>query len=491
VYVKRQRLLVTDFGAGKKDMTALTHLMKRIYLIGIGGTGMGAFAGLLKKAGYAVQGSDAHLYPPMSIKLKEWGIEVKTPYAKENLQETPDLVIVGNVVSKDNVEAAFASENHLAFTSFPQALSQLFLNKRKSVVVSGTHGKTTTSALIAYTLDHAGLDPSFLIGGIPQNFGESFQLSKKPEGFFVVEGDEYDTAYFDKGPKFLHYQPLFLLCTSLEYDHADIYQNVEQIEDRFKELMVLVPAEGQIVLHASSPHLEKALKKSEHQAPVHTYGPQGDYTAQNSVESEAGCQFDVNFKGQILGSLSLQLSGQHNINNALGAYALLRSMDLSHQEIADGFATFKGVKRRMEEIGEEKGVLVVDDFAHHPSAVETTLQGAKKRYSNRQIWALFEPRSASSCRKIFQEAYAKSFSAADKVFLAPIGRELERDMMLNVPQLAKDINAKGVPAVAFDSLEALLQAVVTEVSSQTVLLCMSNGSFGNIHAKLIEALKHK
>ena len=483
--------MATNYWIGKKDMTALTHLMKRIYLIGIGGTGMGAFAGLLKKAGFVVQGSDTHLYPPMSVKLKEWGIEVKTPYAKENLHETPDLVIVGNVASKDNVEAVFASDNHLAFTSFPQALSQLFLNKRKSVVVAGTHGKTTTSALIAYTLDHAGLDPSFLIGGILQNFGESFQLSQKADGFFVVEGDEYDTAYFDKGPKFLHYQPLFLLCTSLEYDHADIYQNVEQIEERFTELMALVPAEGQIVLHASSPHLDKAREKSELQAPVFSYGPDGDYTAQNCMENESGCQFEVNFKGQILGSLSLQLSGQHSIDNALGAYALLLSMGLAHQEIADGFAAFKGVKRRMEEIGEEKGVLVVDDFAHHPSAVATTLQGAKKRYAGRKVWALFEPRSASSCRKVFFEAYGKSFYAADRVFLAPAGRELAKDTMLDVPQLAKDISAQGVPATAFNSLDALLQTVVAEVPSQTVLLCMSNGSFGNIHTKLLEALKNK
>ncbi len=472
-------------------MTALTHLMKRIYLIGIGGTGMGAFAGLLKKAGFEVQGSDTHLYPPMSTKLKEWGIEVKTPYAKENLQETPDLVIVGNVASKDNVEAVFACEHHLAFTSFPQALSQLFLNGRKSVVIAGTHGKTTTSALMAYTLDHAKRDPSFLIGGIPQNFGESFQLGQKSDGFFVVEGDEYDTAYFDKGPKFLHYQPRFLLCTSLEYDHADIYQNVEQIVDRFAELMALVPADGQIVLHAASPYLEKAREKSEHQAAVFTYGPNGNYAAQNSIENETGCHFDVVFQGESLGSVSLQLSGQHNIDNALGAYALLISMGLSHQEIADGFAAFKGVKRRMEEIGEEKGVLVVDDFAHHPSAVETTLMGAKKRYAGRKVWALFEPRSASSCRKIFQEAYGKSFHAADRVFLAPAGRELEKDIMLDVPQLARDIAGKGVPATAFDSLDTLLQTVVNEVPSQTVLLCMSNGSFGNIHTKLLEALKNK
>ncbi len=474
-----------------KDMTSLTHLMKRIYLIGIGGTGMGAFAGLLKKAGYEVSGSDMQLYPPMSTKLQEWGIEVKTPYMAENLQETPDLVIVGNVASKDNVEAAFAREHHLAFTSFPQALSQLFLNTRKSVVVAGTHGKTTTSALIAHTLDQAGRDPSFLIGGIPQNFGESFQLGKKPDGFFVIEGDEYDTAYFDKGPKFLHYQPRFLLCTSLEYDHADIYQNVEQIVDRFAELMVLVPADGQIVMHSSSPYLEKARGKSEHRAAVLTYGHNGNYTAQNSIEDGAGSRFDVAFQGQPVGSLYLQLSGQHNIDNALGAYALLTSTGLSHAEIADGFASFKGVKRRMEEIGEEKGVLVVDDFAHHPSAVETTLMGAKKRYAKRKIWALFEPRSASSCRKVFQEAYGKSFHAADRVFLAPPGRELDKDIMLDVQQLAKDISDSGVPASAFASLEMLLQTVVSEVPDQTVLLCMSNGSFGNIHTKLLEALKNK
>jgi len=474
---------------GKRHMEKKMAQGKNIYLIGISGTGMGAFAGLLKKAGFQVSGSDTNVYPPMSLKLEEWKIPVKTPYLVDNLQPKPDLVIVGNVASKDNVEAVFVRENGIPFMSFPQALGDFFLQHNQSVVVAGTHGKTTTSALIAFVLEHRGYDPGFLIGGIPQNFGESFRLGPRKDGFFVVEGDEYDTAYFDKGPKFLHYQPRYLLCTSLEYDHADIYQNIEQIIDRFAELLALVPKNGQIVMHAESEHLKTALQKSHYKSAVFTYGKSGDFTSGNVIEDEAGCAFDIMRNSKRLGCVRLSLSGRHNIDNALGAYALLLFMGLSHDEIADGFAAFKGVKRRLEEVGIANGILVIDDFAHHPSAVKTTIEGAKKRYANRPLWALFEPRSASSCRKVFQGDYAKSFQAADRVFLAPPGRELAKDIMLDVPQLAKDVSLQGIPATASSSLDELVKAVVREVPQNAVILCMSNGSFGGIHHKLLEGIR--
>jgi UDP-N-acetylmuramate: L-alanyl-gamma-D-glutamyl-meso-diaminopimelate ligase len=465
--------------------------IKSVHLIGVAGTGMGAFAGLLKQAGYQVSGSDSVTYPPMSTKLKEWGIEVKTPYDPKNLDHKPDLVIIGNVLSKDNVEAAAVRERGLAFMSFPAALSHLFLQDRKSAVVAGTHGKTTTSALLAHTLTHAGRDPSFLVGGIPQNFGEGFHYSEAKERFFVIEGDEYDTAYFDKGPKFLHYRPYYLLCTSLEYDHADIYANVEQIIKRFTQLISLVPKEGQIVAYSNAPSLQIAIQNSERKAPLTTYGPQGEYRAQNQTEGALGISFDVYQNSVHLGKLSLPLSGQHNIDNALGAYVLLKSMGLSHDEIAAGYSTFKGVKRRLEEVGTEDGVLVIDDFAHHPTAVELTTMGAKKKYGTRPLWALFEPRSASSCRNIFQEPYAKSFHAVDRVLLAPLGRELDKSVSLDLSKLAHDIEADGTKAQACHSHDEIIDIVVKEAPKNAVLLCMSNGSFGNIHTRLLESLKRR
>lgn len=457
-----------------------------VHLIGIAGTGMGAFAGLLKVAGMTVRGSDSAIYPPMSVKLADWDIEVRTPYDVKNLDPAPDWVIVGNIASASNVEASATRERALPAMSFPQALSEWFLKDRHSIVVVGTHGKTTTSALIAHTLVKAGRDPSYLIGGIPQEYAESFRLGQGAERFFVVEGDEYDTAYFDKGPKFLHYKPEYLLCTSLEYDHADIYENVQQIVERFTQVMNLVPKHGHIVMHANSPYLKEAMLRANICARLQTYGEGGDWVASDVKEDANGLSFFV--KNQ---KINLPLSGLHNVDNALGSYAILLSAGLSHDEIANGFSSFKGVKRRMEEIGEEDGVLVVDDFAHHPTAVETTLNGAQKRYPGRPLWALFEPRSASSCRKVFQDAYAQSFAAADKVILAPPGRELDKDVMLDVEQLAAEIKRQGIPATAAKSYEAMIDQVVREAPRDTVLLCMSNGGFGNIHLRLVKALKDR
>lgn len=445
----------------------------KIYLIGIAGTAMGAFAGLLKQAGHDVSGSDSAIYPPMSEKLFEWGIQVKTPYAASNITSDLDLVVVGNVVSRDHVEVLEMQRLGLAFKSFPQTLSELFLGSQKSMVATGTHGKTTISSLLAHTLFQAGKDPSFLIGGIPKNFKESFRLGKGD--LFVLEGDEYDTAYFDKGPKFLHYQPFYLLCSSLEYDHADIYKNVDEIVDRFSQLISLVPAEGVVVLNQNSVDLKRALSKSNLKAKLIEYGD-----TELVLETEQGLELKISGK-----TLFVPLSGQHNAQNALGCYRILEAAGLSHEEIKSGFESFAGVKRRMEVIGEVRNIWVIDDFAHHPTAVRMTLEGAKKRYVGKKIWALFEPRSASSCRLIFQEAYAQSFAAADRVLLAPTGRFLGAEQSLDVKKLARDIGSK---ATACDSYEQIIALVKAEVSQNTVLLCMSNGAFGGIHQKLLEVL---
>ena len=458
--------------------------------MGIAGTGMGAFAGLLKEAGFLVQGSDQNVYPPMSDKLADWGIEAKSPYAPANLEPTPDLVVVGNVIRKDNVEAVEMRRREVPHVSFPDALKQFFLKDRHSVVVAGTHGKTTTSALLAHTLFSAGRDPGFLIGGILNDFQESFRLgSENADSPFVIEGDEYDTAYFDKGPKFLHYQPRSLLCTSLEFDHADIYDDVETIVSRFKELLSLVPKNGQIVLCAHAPHLLRAARESLTNTEIMTYGFEGDWQATDVHEGQSGVSFTPVFRGEKRSPVSLPLSGQHSILNALGSYAILEGLGLNAEQIKAGFSSFQSVKRRMEIVGEARGVKVIDDFAHHPTAVKTTLEGARKMYPTSRIWALFEPRSASSCRRVFQADYAAAFDAADAVVLAPLGRELPPEEALDLNQLAVDIESRGVQCKAGLSIDAIVDHVIPLVSKGDVLLCMSNGAFGNIHQKLTVALK--
>lgn len=462
---------------------------KSIHLIGVAGTGMGAFAGLLKQAGYVVRGSDENVYPPMSDKLADWHIEARTPYAAANLQPPADLVVVGNVVKKDNVEAVAMREQNLVHASFPEALGRLFLQERHSVVIAGTHGKTTTTSLVAWVLLKTHRDPGLLVGGIPLGLGESFRLGAPgARSAFVVEGDEYDTAYFDKGPKFLHYRPRSLLCTSLEYDHADIYPSVEAIVARFAELLSLVPADGHIVLCSEEPNLMKARAQAPVQARVTTYGAGGAYDAREVSEDERGLRFTVVLGDHEEGRCFVPLSGRHNMLNALGAYAILVGLGLTHDEIALGFETFAGVKRRMEVRGEADGCIVVDDFAHHPTAVKTTLAGARKRYQGRPLWALFEPRSATSCRKIFQDDYARAFDAADRVLLAPPGRNLDPTVALDVPRLAADVSARGRPASACASIDEVVRHAAREAPKGTVFLCMSNGAFGSIHEKLLAAL---
>lgn len=462
------------------------------HLLGIAGTGMGAFAGLLKQAGYEVRGSDENVYPPMSHKLQDWGIETRTPYRPENLDPAVDLVVVGNVIRRINVEATTMRERGLPHASFPATLGEIFLKNRHAVVVAGTHGKTTTSTLLAHTLLAAGRDPGFLIGGIPQGLEESFRVGGRAAHTpFVVEGDEYDTAYFDKGPKFLHYHPRSLLCTSLEFDHADIYESVEQIQARFQEVMALVPDDGHVVIFAGDPALVRAKAAAHIRAQADTYGDPdsgADWTYGDLRESLHGIECRMVHGGVDQGALFVPLSGVHGARNATGAYAILRRLGLSHDEIRQGFSSFAGVKRRMEVIGEASGVVVIDDFAHHPTAVSTTLAGAKRRFGARPLWALFEPRSATSCRKIFQDAYAAAFDAADRILLAPTGRELPKDEALDVDALVQALYARGKIAEAPGSIDAMVERVRAESPRDAVLLCMSNGAFGGIHHKLLQAL---
>jgi UDP-N-acetylmuramate: L-alanyl-gamma-D-glutamyl-meso-diaminopimelate ligase len=460
---------------------------RRIHLVGVAGTGMGSFAGMLKAAGYEVTGSDENVYPPMSDMLKAWGITALTPYAASNLDAArPDLVIIGNVIRRVNAEATAVRERRLPQMSFPAALGSLFLKQRHSVVVAGTHGKTTTSSLMAHVLADAGRDPSFLVGGVTVNYAGNYRLGKGPH--FVVEGDEYDTAYFDKGPKFLHYQARTLILTSVEFDHADIYRDLPHYEAAFERLLAPLGADATVVVSASWPNALRLARASK--ARVLTYsgkpGVEAQFTAAQVSQGAEGARFTVDGVPTLL-----PLTGLHNIENALGVWAAASSLGLSSQEIAHGLSTFQGVKRRQEVRGEPDGVLVVDDFAHHPTAVRETIAAVASRYPGRRLWAIFEPRSNTSRRNIHQQDYAKAFDGAQRVSLKVPERhdKIPQGEELNVPQLVADLSATGLSASGATTVDALVEEVRRDARAGDVLLVMSNGAFGGFLTRTLEALR--
>ncbi len=460
-----------------------------VHLIGICGTGMGSFAGLLGAAGHRVRGSDQNVYPPMSKKLEDWGVPVFEGYRAENLHPPPDLVVVGNAIRRDNPEAMAAERAGLTMTSFPAALRELFLDGRRSLVVAGTHGKTTTTSLLAWMLARAGRDPSFLIGGVPENFGEGFRWGKGP--CFVVEGDEYDTAYFDKRPKFLHYQPERLVITSLEYDHADIYPDVETIEARFEELVALVPDHGLVLACASAP---RALaRRSACRARFATYTARdrvdASWRAAGVTPDGDGVRFTLEHQGRPLASLFLPMSGRHNVENAVAASALALEEGLDLGELAEAMASFRGVARRQTVRAVVGGVRIIDDFAHHPSAVAETLAGLCARYPEGRLVAVFEPRTATSARSTFHDAYARAFADADLAVIAPVGRpELPASERLDVARLVLDIEKSGTEAEAPESLDRLVARLTAALLPGDTVVLMSNGGFGGVPNRLETAL---
>ncbi|MBM4377764.1 MAG: UDP-N-acetylmuramate dehydrogenase [Deltaproteobacteria bacterium] len=474
----------------------VTHVdasrVRRVHLVGVAGTGMGSFAGMLKASGLHVTGSDENVYPPMSDMLRTWGIPVMTPYAAGNLDlAKPDLVVIGNVVRRVNPEATAVRERGLPQVSFPAALGELFLAQRHPVVVAGTHGKTTTSALMGHLLAHAGRDPSFLVGGVTLNYAGNYRVGAGPH--VVVEGDEYDTAYFDKGPKFLHYRPRTLLLTSVEFDHADIYRDLAHYESAFEKLVQLVPADGTLAVCAAYPNAV-ALAKSARVRPVTYRGQEGadaDVVPAGLRFSEAGAHFGVVLRGEPQGEVLLPLGGSHNVENALGVYGCARALGLSHAEVREGFASFRGVRRRQEVRADVGGIRVVDDFAHHPTAVRETLAAVKGRYAGRRLVAVFEPRSNTSRRNIHQSDYAAAFDAADAAFIkvperhdkVPVGEELD------VPRLVEDLRARGVPAEGSAEVPGLARQVAGFARPGDVLLVMSNGSFGGFMDLLMGHLR--
>jgi UDP-N-acetylmuramate: L-alanyl-gamma-D-glutamyl-meso-diaminopimelate ligase len=468
--------------------------IKKVYLIGIAGTAMASLAGMLQARGYEVAGSDEHVYPPMSTYLERLGIEVLDGYTKDHLVTFhPDLVVIGNVASPANAEAAGTLELDLPYTSMPEAIHQLFIKGKHSIVVAGTHGKTTTTSLMAWLLESAGRDPSMVVGGIPLNFNQNFKLGNGSE--FVIEGDEYNTSFFDKGPKFLHYGANTLLVNNIEFDHGDIYANLDAIIDAFRKGAQQVAPNDLIVANGDDSNVLSL--RQDARARWLTFGTSRgcDIFASDAEFTPEGTAFTAWWEGREWFRFRTTLSGEHNIVNALADVAIARLRGLSAEEIQRGLETFQGIKRRMEVRGVERGVTVIDDFAHHPTAIDTTVAGAKRRYPGRRIWALFEPRSITSSRKEFESAYIKAFHQADRVIIGPIfhkGRYETRyglDKMMSVATIAERLNADSIRAEQIDDIDAIADVVAREAQPDDVILVMSSGAFGGIHEKILERLR--
>jgi UDP-N-acetylmuramate: L-alanyl-gamma-D-glutamyl-meso-diaminopimelate ligase len=462
--------------------------IESIYLIGIGGAAMAPLAGMLRERGYQVTGSDVGVFPPASTLLESLGISWREGFSEENLQPAPDLVVIGNALSRGNPEVEHVLDQKIPYRSLPEALKEFFLPGHSSIVVSGTHGKTTTTALLAWIFEAAGRRPNFLVGGVAENFGRSFNLGGGEE--FILEGDEYDSAFFDKGPKFLHYQPELLVITSIEFDHADIYADLAAIELQFRRLVNLVPRRGLIVAWGESPAVAACTERAF--CPVQTYGLSGqtDWMAGDIEAVEGSTQFRVAYRGGEEARVRLALSGRHNVLNALAAIAIARSRGIQRDAIERALATFRSVRRRLEIKGEAAGILVVDDFAHHPTAIAATLDAARSRWPGRRIWAAFEPRSNTMRRNIFESELAAALAHADGVALGPVNRpQLLADAeRLSPERVLQSLRRLGKPAGAFSSSSEIADYFAAEAHSGDLLLVMSNGSFDGLCEKLLERL---
>jgi UDP-N-acetylmuramate: L-alanyl-gamma-D-glutamyl-meso-diaminopimelate ligase len=459
---------------------------------------MATLAALLKSRGHDVQGSDQQVYPPMSDFLVAEGIRTFSGYSADNITGNIDVVVVGNAISRGNPELETVLERKVRYCSLPEAIRDHFLWGARSVVLSGTHGKTTTTSLTAWLLTHGGLDPSMLVGGIALNFGPSDGTGPPPGSSyrvgrgrdFVIEGDEYDSAFFDKTAKFLKYLPDIAVINNIEFDHADIYADLEAVLVAFRRLVRLVPRNGLLLIGADSPHANALVPTAV--SPVETFGLDELATWRASaIEHRDGLtRFEVHRDGKPFGRFESPLLGVHNVRNALAALAVGTRVGLTPQTLADGLRQFRGIKRRLETVGVANGVTVLDDFAHHPTAVHETLSALRTGYPGRRLWAVFEPRSASSCRRIFQADFAKAFGAADEVVLAAVFRSsLPEAERLSAEQLVDDLSRQGRRARHIPAIDDIVSTIVRERRDGDVVVLMSNGGFGGIHGKLLQALR--
>jgi len=461
---------------------------EHVHLIGIGGTGMTALAGLLHESGCRVTGSDHRLYPPTSLILESLGLATYTGFRPENLQPAPDLVVVGNAISRGNAEVEDTLDRGLAYTSMPRLISERFLSDRHSIVVAGTHGKTTTVSMLAWVLSQAGQDPGFLIGGLPQNFEHPFRLGRGAA--FVIEGDEYDTAYFDKGPKFMHYRPQTALVGTVEFDHADIYRDLDDVKTAFRRLANLVPRRGLLIRNEDCEVTRDVTGRALSR--IEGYGfSAGEWRAENFREGEEGARFEVLRKGESFCEATVPQGGKYNVSNALAVIAAAHEQGVGPKEIARGLASFKGVRRRLDCRGRADDVTVLDDFAHHPTAIDATLQAVRRRYPDGRLWAVLEPRSWSLRRNVFQQRLAESFDAADEVVIAGVFRpeDVPSDQRLDPERLISDLSARGASARYLPDVSKIVPYLVESLNPGDVVTVMSNGAFDGFHDRLLEALK--
>jgi UDP-N-acetylmuramate: L-alanyl-gamma-D-glutamyl-meso-diaminopimelate ligase len=451
---------------------------------------MAPVAGMLKERGFHVTGSDVNVYPPASTLLNSLGIHWNEGFREDNLKPAPDLAVIGNVIARGNPELEYILDEKIPYCSMPQLLEDYFIPGHTSIVVAGTHGKTTTTAMLAWIFRVAARRPDFLVGGVVPNFNDrSYGLGGGEE--FIIEGDEYETAFFDRGPKFLHYHPDELILTSLEYDHADIYPDLASIALQFRRLVNLVPRRGRILIWGESPELRGVAAKAF--CPVETFGltDDCDWCAGDILWQDNATEFRVAFRGNEVTRIRMPIAGRHNVLDALAAIALAYGRGVECEAIEGAFATFQSVRRRMEIKGEESGVLIVEDFAHHPTAIRMTLEATRTRWPGRKIWAAIEPRSNTMRRKIFQDVLPESLAIADAVAIGPVSRAqlLEDGARLSPEGIAESLRQCGRPANAFDSAADIADYLAENAKPGDLVLVMSNGSFDGLCLKLLEKLK--
>ena len=461
---------------------------RHVHLVAVAGVGMASLAGMLRAGGYDVTGSDQAVYPPMSTVLADLGIAVREGYRAENLVPRPDLVVVGNAMSRGNPEVEAMLAAGIPYCSMPEALMRFFMGKRRRAVVAGTHGKTTTSALLSWVLHETGGDPSFMVGGACRNFPHNFRLGTGP--WFVAEGDEYDTAFFDKGPKFLHYDPDALLLNAVEFDHADIYRDLDHVKGAFRSLLERLRPTAVVAASADFPEVHAVVAASRRAAVFFGNGPGATWRAEKIWDDGAATRFTITGPEGQRWPAALPAPGVMNVANALGVVTLASTMGLPLDGVVAALATFRGVKRRQEVIAEGRGITVIDDFAHHPTAVAGTLAALRARYPKRRLWALFEPRSNTTRRRVFQDAFAAAFAGADRVTFGAVHRrdQLPESERLSVDALIVSLTARGVAAETCEDPDTIAALVARQATSGDVVVLMSNGGFGGLAGKTVAAL---
>jgi UDP-N-acetylmuramate: L-alanyl-gamma-D-glutamyl-meso-diaminopimelate ligase len=466
------------------------------HLIGICGTAMASLAGMLQARGHRVTGSDENVYPPMSTMLESLGVPVAQGYGPENLSPAPDCVVVGNALSRGNPEVEETLNRRLVYRSAAEVIKEEFIRGRRSLVVAGTHGKTTTTSIATWVMERGGLNPSFLVGGVVQNFGASFRVADGD--YFIIEGDEYDTAYFDKGPKFMHYLPETAIVGNIEFDHADIYKDLDAVKLAFRRLMNLVPSNGRLVAGWDSPAVREVVSEMGDRlhTRLETFGACDDARWQaRDIDYTSGAltRFKVFREGAEWGEFEMPLIGDFNVRNCLSVIVAADAWGVSKDRIREALATFQSVKRRMQVRGAERGVTVIDDFAHHPTAVRETLGALRSKYDAGRLFAVFEPRSATSRLAVFQSDYARAFDCADYVVLSTVfarDKGSSYGALLNTDELVKEINARGRRAVCLDGADAIVAHLAPTLREGDVVAVMSNGGFDGIHDKLLGALRN-